>query len=189
MKEFLPNLFSTLLVVPDNPEHGVLYLIRGTMNTINKYPWDKNQPFKALTLIDAIKMFSTACQEVYPYGFENLESNNVLYGSDENFIAEISNMTGTMVSLVKDHIDYFDETKNIDASNRIRMELFFTILNFGNLENGSNMKTLALTLGQEVLNNSSLSKKDREMFRRCCIWFKKNNREKIVRKIVTKIVI
>ena len=187
MKEFLPNLFSILLVVPDNPEHGVIYLIRGTMNAINKYPWDKNQPFKALALIDAIKMFSTACQEVYPYGFENLESNDVLYGSDENFIAEISNMTGTMVSLVKDHIDYFDETKNIDASNRIRMELFFTILNFGNLENGLNMKTLAITLGQEVLNSSNLSKKDREMFRRCCIWFKENNREKIARKIVTKI--
>ena len=189
LKEFLPNLFSTLLVVPDNPEHGVIYLIRGTMNAINKYSWEKNQPFKALALIDAIKMFSTACQEIYPYGYENLESNDVLYGSDEHFIAEICNMTGTMISLVNDHIEYFDETKNNDASNRIRIELLFTILNFGNLGKNPELKTFVIGLGQAVLSSSSLPKKEREMVKRCCMWIKGENRDKNVRKIITKIYI
>ena len=176
-----------MLVVPDNPEHGVLYLERGTMNAINKYPWDKNQPFKALALIDAIKIFSTACQEVYPYGYENLESNDVLYGSDENFIAEICNMTGTIVNLVKDHINYFDESKNNEASNRIIIELFYTIINFGNLDNEPDLKTLSTSLGQMILSSSSLPRKEREMFKRCCMWLKVKQGDKNARRIISKI--
>ena len=187
MKEFLPNLFSTLVLVPDNPEQGVLYLVRGTMNALNKYCWDKNQPYKALALVDAIKMFSTACQEVYPVSYEGLESNDVLYGSDQNFISEICNMTGTMLRLVKDHIDYFQEIKNNEAANRIRIELFFTILNFGNIGSVPELRTFAASLGQAVLNSSSLPKKEREMVKRCCTWIKEHNCEKDVRKLINNL--
>ena len=152
------------------------------MNAINKYPWEKNQTFKASSLIDAIKMFSTACQEVYPYGYENLESKDVLYGSDENFIAEICNMTGTMISLVNDHIEYFNETTNNDASNRIRIELLFTILIFGNLGNNQELKTSSV-------EQFKSSMKEREMVKRCCLWIKGKNRDKDVRKIISKIAI
>ena len=187
MKDFLPSLFSTLLVVPDNPEHGVIYLIRGTMNAINKYPWDKNQPYKALALVDAVKMFSSACQDVYPYGYEHLESNDVLYGSDQTFIAEICNMTGTMISLVKDHIDYFDEMKNNEASNSIKIELFFTIIKFGDVVKVPELKTLATDLCHSVLDSSSVPKKEREMMKRCCMWIKKNNSDKEVRRMINKL--
>ena len=175
------------MIVPDNPEHGVLYLVRATLNAINKYPWDKNQPIKTLVLIDAIKMFSTACQEVYPYGYEHLESNDVLYGLDEKFIAEICSMTGTMVNLVLDHVNYFDEIKSNEASIKIKIQLFFVIINFGNLEEKPDLKLLAVTLGQMIQSSETIAKKEKDAFQKCCLGYKGVKGDKNIKKIVSKI--
>ena len=158
------------------------------MNALNKYPWNKTQPFKALSLIDAVKMFSTACQETYPYRFEDVQSNDILYGSDENFITEICNMTGTLISLIGEHISYFDETHNLEAANRIRVEVFFTIINFCELESLPDVASLAVDIGKQIASCSSLSKKDRDMFNRCCSWYQKTNKNKVARKIMSSIM-
>ena len=50
LNEFLPGLLCTVLVVPDNPEHGVLFLIKASLNAINKYNWDAGQGYRALEI-------------------------------------------------------------------------------------------------------------------------------------------
>ena len=68
--DYLPGLLSTLLVIPDNPEEGVLFLIKSVLNAINKYSWDKQKEFKCLALLDGVKLLASACQETYPYGYQ-----------------------------------------------------------------------------------------------------------------------
>ena len=70
LREFLPSYFSTILVIPDNPEEGVLFLIKSALNAINKYSWDRGQPLKCLALLDGVKLLASACQETYPYSYQ-----------------------------------------------------------------------------------------------------------------------
>ena len=70
LAEYLPGLLSTVLIVPDNPEEGVLFIIKSSLNSINKYTWDQQQGFKALALISGIRLLATACQETFPYKYE-----------------------------------------------------------------------------------------------------------------------
>ena len=70
LREFLPSYFSTILVIPDNPEEGVLFLIKSALNAINKYSWDRGQPLKCLALLDGVKLLASACQEIYPYSYQ-----------------------------------------------------------------------------------------------------------------------
>ena len=70
LKEYFPSFLSTLLVIPDNPEEGVLFLIKSVLNGINKYSWDKHQGYKPLAILDGVKLLASACQETYPYTYE-----------------------------------------------------------------------------------------------------------------------
>ena len=96
-------------------------------------------------------------------------------------------MTATIINLVMDHASYFDESKNSEASNRVKIELFFVIINFGNLDEEPNLKNLAITVGQMILNSSTLARKERDMFRRCCMRGKEQKGDKNVRRIMSKI--
>ena len=70
LKDYLPSFLSTLLVIPDNPEEGVLFLIKSVLNGINKYSWDKHQGYKPLAILDGVKLLASSCQETYPYTYE-----------------------------------------------------------------------------------------------------------------------
>ena len=76
LREFLPAFFSTILVIPDNPEEGALYLIKSALNAINKYSWDRSLALKSLALLDGIKLIVSACQESYPYSYQVVTSLN-----------------------------------------------------------------------------------------------------------------
>ena len=65
-------------MIPDNPEEGVLHLIKSALNAINKYSWDRGQALKSLALLDGIKLLVSACQESYPYRYQvSLTSHNL----------------------------------------------------------------------------------------------------------------
>lgn len=51
----------------DNPEQGVLYLLRGLLNVLQDYVWDSNTDAKARIYISVLAVFSAMSQEVYPY--------------------------------------------------------------------------------------------------------------------------
>ena len=65
LNEYLTNLMSTLLVLPDNPELGVLYLLSGVLNLINtRYAWE-NLEIKFNLLLNVIVVLSSLKQENY----------------------------------------------------------------------------------------------------------------------------
>ena len=70
LREFMPSLLSTLLVVPDNPEEGVLFLIKAALNTVNKYEWDRGLGLRSLALMDGVRLLCAASRESYPYSYQ-----------------------------------------------------------------------------------------------------------------------
>lgn len=67
LKSYVRNFLSTLLVVPDNPERGVLTLTRLLLNTLQKYKWNTQSGTLTLLYLDVLDMLSTMAQETLPY--------------------------------------------------------------------------------------------------------------------------
>nr|CAD7416064.1 unnamed protein product [Timema poppensis] len=67
---YLCHFLSTLLVVPDSPEQGVLYLTRGLLNVLQHYTWEPTSNAKPVVYLHVLDMLSTAAQETYPYHIE-----------------------------------------------------------------------------------------------------------------------
>ena len=76
LRKFMPSLLSTLLVVPDNPEEGVLFLIKAALNTVNKYEWDRGLGLRSLALMDGVRLLCAASRESYPYSYQVSRSDD-----------------------------------------------------------------------------------------------------------------
>ncbi len=71
LSEYLTNMMSTLLLVPDNPEQGVLYLLTGVINLINKHvQWD-NEEIKFNLLANSLIGLSAMAQTNYLHHLNN----------------------------------------------------------------------------------------------------------------------
>uniref|UniRef100_A0A8B9FDG9 VPS35 endosomal protein-sorting factor-like n=1 Tax=Amazona collaria TaxID=241587 RepID=A0A8B9FDG9_9PSIT len=102
--EFLCNFFSTLLVVPDHPEQGVLFLVRGLLNVIQDYTWEDNSDDKVRIYTNVLHLLSAMTQEVYIYHVDKVDSNDTLYGGDSKFLAEINKLCETVIAQILDHL-------------------------------------------------------------------------------------
>lgn len=92
LKSYTRNYLSTLLIVPDNPERGVLNLTRLLLNTLQKYKWNSQNATLTILYLDVLDLLSTMAQETFPYHVDKIDSNDSLYGSDPKFIAEVNKM-------------------------------------------------------------------------------------------------
>lgn len=72
---YLSNFLSTLLVVPDSPEHGVLYLMRGLLNAVQRC-FDENSSIKCVLHLRVLDLLSTITLETYPYHVDKVISNH-----------------------------------------------------------------------------------------------------------------
>lgn len=67
LNEYISNMLSTLLLIPDNPEQGVLYLLTGVLNLVNKhYQWE-NTEIKFNLLANFLVILGAMTQESYIY--------------------------------------------------------------------------------------------------------------------------
>jgi hypothetical protein len=67
LSEYLPNMMSLLLVVPDNPDQGVLYLLTGLLNLVQKHISWENIEIKFSLLMSAMAILIALKQETYLY--------------------------------------------------------------------------------------------------------------------------
>ncbi|XP_038064522.1 VPS35 endosomal protein-sorting factor-like [Patiria miniata] len=143
---YINNFLSTLLVVPDNPEHGVLYLVRGLLNVIQDYVWDTSSDTKAWVFLNVISLLSASCQEQYIYHVKNVDSNDVLYGSDKKFLAEVSVLCGTLITSILEHCKTLAQSENGQKrQSQLAMEFFNRILVHGDISQPE-ISSLALNL-------------------------------------------
>jgi len=80
LNDYILNLMSTLLVLPDNPEQGVLYLMTILINFVDiHYKWE-NLEIKYNLLTYGLVALSAFKQENYLYHIEN-GKNEYIYSS------------------------------------------------------------------------------------------------------------
>lgn len=89
LNDFLQNMMSTLVVIPDNPEQGVLYLLTGVLNLIEKHFAWENVDIKFSLLVKSLVALSALRQEEFLYHVNGVESNDTLYGSDNKYLKVI----------------------------------------------------------------------------------------------------
>ncbi|XP_029053584.1 VPS35 endosomal protein-sorting factor-like [Osmia bicornis bicornis] len=120
---YLSNFLSTLLVVPDSPEHGVLYLMRGLLNAVQRC-FEENTLTKTYLYLRVLDLLSTVTQENYPYHVDKVDSNDKLYGSDQKFISEVNKMCSKIVEEVLSHLKYLGSTDQVEKQVALAIELF-----------------------------------------------------------------
>uniref|UniRef100_A0A8C3H3M3 VPS35 endosomal protein-sorting factor-like n=1 Tax=Corvus moneduloides TaxID=1196302 RepID=A0A8C3H3M3_CORMO len=133
--EFLCNFFSTLLVVPDHPEQGVLFLVRGLLNVIQDYTWEDNSDDKVRIYTNVLHLLSAMTQEAYIYHVDKVDSNDALYGGDSKFLAEINKLSETVVSQILDHLKTLGKEESLKRQSQLALYFFNTILAHGDLRN------------------------------------------------------
>uniref|UniRef100_A0A8V5HA36 VPS35 endosomal protein-sorting factor-like n=1 Tax=Melopsittacus undulatus TaxID=13146 RepID=A0A8V5HA36_MELUD len=133
--EFLCNFFSTLLVVPDHPEQGVLFLVRGLLNVIQDYTWEDNSDDKVRIYTNVLHLLSAMTQEVYIYHVDKVDSNDTLYGGDSKFLAEINKLCETVIAQILDHLKTLGKEETLKRQSQLALYLFNTILAHGDLRN------------------------------------------------------
>ncbi|CAD1481043.1 unnamed protein product, partial [Heterotrigona itama] len=120
---YLSNFLSTLLVVPDSPEHGVLYLTRGLLNAVQRC-FEENTSTKTHLYLRVLDLLSTIVQESYPYHVEKVDSNDKLYGSDRKFVSEVDKISSRIVEEILSHLRYLGSTDQSEKQAALALELF-----------------------------------------------------------------
>uniref|UniRef100_A0A8C3V0S2 VPS35 endosomal protein-sorting factor-like n=1 Tax=Catharus ustulatus TaxID=91951 RepID=A0A8C3V0S2_CATUS len=133
--EFLCNFFSTLLVVPDHPEQGVLFLVRGLLNVIQDYTWEDNSDDKIRIYTNVLHLLSAMTQETFIYHVDKVDSNDTLYGGDSKFLAEINKLSETVVSQILDHLKTLGKEETLKRQSQLAHYFFNTIVAHGDLRN------------------------------------------------------
>ena len=54
----------------DSPEHGVLYLMRGLLNAVQRF-FSDNTMSKSYLYLKVLNLLSTVTQDTYPYHIDN----------------------------------------------------------------------------------------------------------------------
>lgn len=128
LKSFLMNFLSTLVIVPDNPTQGVLYLLRLLLEVIRKYPFEPNSETLSSIYLHVLDFLSVAAQEVYPYHIVNVISNDELYGSDPKFLAEIHVISCEVCDEVLQILKQLLESNAIRQQSQLSLDLFLKII-------------------------------------------------------------
>ncbi|XP_066588771.1 VPS35 endosomal protein-sorting factor-like [Prorops nasuta] len=141
---YLSNFLSTLLVVPDSPEHGVLYLLRGLLNAAQRC-FEENTSTKYYLYLRVLDLLSTVTQENYPYHIDKVDSNDKLYGSDQKFISEVNKICSKIIEEILSHLKYLGSSDQHDKQSALAMELFNRFIIRGELREAS-LSNMAVNL-------------------------------------------
>ncbi|KAF7988840.1 hypothetical protein HCN44_007150 [Aphidius gifuensis] len=141
---YLSNFLSTLLVVPDSPDNGVLYLMRGLLNVVKRY-FDDNSIVKYQFYLKVLDLLATMTRENYPYHVDKVDSNDKLYGSDDKYIGEVDKICGIILNEILGFLKHLGNTEQFDKQSAMAVELFGRILMRGDLTKSS-MANLAVSL-------------------------------------------
>ncbi|KAL2101771.1 hypothetical protein ACEWY4_003532 [Coilia grayii] len=143
--DFINNFMATLLVVPDHPEQGVLYLVRGLLNMVQDYTWEENSNAKVRVYCSAIPLLAAMSQETYLYSIPKVDSNETLYGGDPKFIAEVNKLCDTLIGQVLDHLKTLGNGEGLRKQSALAFSLFSILLAHGDLRNNK-LNQLAVNL-------------------------------------------
>ncbi|XP_029953545.1 VPS35 endosomal protein sorting factor-like [Salarias fasciatus] len=144
--DFINNFLATLLVVPDHPEHGVLYLVRGLLNMVQDYTWEDSSDAKVRVYISALPLLAAMSQESFLYSIPEVDSNETLYGGDPKFLSEINKLCETLIGQILDHLKALSrDDQSARRQSALAFSLFAVLLAHGELRNNK-LSQLAVNL-------------------------------------------
>lgn len=144
--DFINSFLATLLVIPDHPEHGVLYLVRGLLNMVQDYTWEDNSDAKVRVYISALPLLAAMSQETYLYSIPKVDSNETLYGGDPKFLSEINKLCETLIGQILDHLKALGrDEQSTRRQGALAFSLFGVLLAHGDLRNNK-LSQLAVNL-------------------------------------------
>ncbi|XP_056017683.1 VPS35 endosomal protein-sorting factor-like [Ostrea edulis] len=132
--EYIYNFLSTLLIVPDNPDAGVLYLLRGLLNILQNYTWETQSDSKVLVYTRVLALLSAMSQDTYIYHADRVDANDSMYGSDHKFLNELKSMCSTLVEEIVTHLKMLAQSEMYKRQSILSIELFQTIVSHGNMK-------------------------------------------------------
>jgi hypothetical protein len=120
---FFNSFSSALVVVPGHPEKGPFYLVIGLLNVVNEYPWTQGSSAKVKVYLNMLALLSSYWAPKLPYHIAKMESNDVLYAKDEEYL---SNLQGLIDKLVEQILTELTAIKScslaLDMLNRLFAE-------------------------------------------------------------------
>lgn len=140
---YLCAFLGTLLVVPDSPERGVLYLPRKLLRCVERYDWRPPAasgviapavPTAAASVyLAAMDMLGAAAQETYPYRIAGVVSNDELYGAGPKFIAECDAMGALVAEQLLAQLKALGDAQQQRAQAALALEMFVRVVFVGDV--------------------------------------------------------
>jgi hypothetical protein len=97
LSAFLVSCFTPMIAVPGHPTSGPFYLVKGLLNAANRFPWQPASAHKLTVYIRLIPLLSAFGQPNLPFHVPGVESNDVLYNSADEYLAELAGVTNETV--------------------------------------------------------------------------------------------
>jgi len=158
MTDFLNSFVGSLLIIPDSPDQGVLYFVRGFLNVINSYQWDPRSDAKVTVYVNMLCMLSAMCQEHFIHHIDKVDSNDTLYGHDKKFIGEVQQVCATLLEEILAHLKYLEKYETAKRQSQLSLDLFNRIIAHGDLGNPK-MSALAINLWNLAQKNGHIETK------------------------------
>ncbi|KAK7593072.1 hypothetical protein V9T40_007824 [Parthenolecanium corni] len=136
-KSYALQMMSILIVMPDDPDgKSVFRLCSRLYRAINSFEW-KDPMMQPSLVIMLMRMYSAGYQEVYPYHFLNVDSNDTLYGPDELFRQKMDTAINVLMHDAIRSIIQLRLNNHYASLMLIVEELLAIIFAFGDLTNKS----------------------------------------------------
>uniref|UniRef100_A0A1B0GED4 VPS35 endosomal protein sorting factor-like n=1 Tax=Glossina morsitans morsitans TaxID=37546 RepID=A0A1B0GED4_GLOMM len=152
---YLSNMLATLVVVPDSPEEGVLYLLRLLLEVIQKFPFATNSLGPVTVYLNALDMLYVQSLENFPYHITGVISNDELYGRDPKFLNEVNNLCVYVVEKILQHLKQLGAEQQYKMQTILSLELMLRIIRYANLNKEQTFQ-LALNLWLLARKHESL---------------------------------
>ncbi|XP_050438834.1 VPS35 endosomal protein-sorting factor-like [Adelges cooleyi] len=180
---YIREMLSILLVVPDCPDQEVLHQVRVLINSIRQYSWtDPMQPYSLYLYV--LDMLSTATLDTYPYRIPDVDSNDVLYGREPQFVADVDSMCTVLVDSILEQLKELADKTN-DQS-KLAFNLFMHIVVRADL-NDVQMTTLAINLWKLSKKHKTMDAKTQERLITYLCDFCENEDDEIYQKLAQKL--
>ncbi|XP_039948158.1 VPS35 endosomal protein sorting factor-like isoform X2 [Bactrocera neohumeralis] len=145
---YLCNMLATLVVVPDSPDQGVLYLLRLLLSVVTKFPFDAQSSGLVIVYLQALDMLYIQSLEEFPYHIPGVVSNDELYGHDQKYLTEVNNICVQVIDDILVQLKILGSKRQLRTQATLALDLFLRIIRYANL---SREKTFQLAVNLWIL--------------------------------------
>lgn len=122
---YVPRLLTVLVVTPDSPDLGTLYLPNTLLEQLYATsPLFENPTTLTLLYLHMMDFYITICGETYPHRIPEVVSNDRLYGRDPKFIREVEGSCNQIVESLLEQFQELGETGQVKWQGQFALQLF-----------------------------------------------------------------